>query len=123
MWNEQGCSVAAIARTFNANEHYVRQIVHGESRQVENSGTRHAAPIVSPKDYPEAYLKGADGHLWKKRGRGPGRLMPAIPFTTIVQIRETRKLQGLSAYALSVQFGVSPSYVKKILAMKVRVSA
>src|ERR1051326_6663066 len=81
-------SIAEIAQAFGANKHYVRQIVHGESRPTEDSATRHSVPIVAPKNYPEEFLYSPEGQQWKRRGRGPGRLKPVIPLLPFRGIEE-----------------------------------
>jgi hypothetical protein len=119
-----GHSVAEIAEVFAPiNKHYLRQVLHGESRPTADSHTRHRAPFVAPKNYPEEFLKSPDGQLWKRRGRGPARRRPVIPFTTIVQVRHEREIKGTPVSQLCIRFGISPSYLKEILAGRKRVSA
>jgi hypothetical protein len=122
MWSE-GKPVSEIARRFGINKEYLRQVLHGESRPSADSHERHRAPIVSPQRYPEEYLQSPDGQLWKRPRRGPSRFKPVIPFVDIVRVRLERQERRTPIRVLAVKYGMSPSYLKEVLAGRKRVKA
>ena len=61
MFNIENLSISHIARVFKANRFYVAQVVHGESRPTEDSPTRHKAPVVLPRNYPEQFIRSPEG--------------------------------------------------------------
>lgn len=119
--HRQGKSIREIAELFSINKHYLRQILHGESRPVEDSGARHQSPLSRPLGNPQEYIRSSDGLSWRKRGTRR-RFQRVIPWDTIVRIRMERDTRRTPAGVLAARFGISPSYVKEIIARRVRVT-